>query len=65
MDLGMDNIRRKPVKNLIRCCLDSLERYKKLIYIFEPDLVWRMQSIILKVTNSCCMCRELLTFNAY
>ena len=34
---------------------------KSEVYIFDSDLVWRMQ---LMIKNSCCVRRELLTFNA-
>ena len=36
-----------------------------LIYIFDSDLVWQMQLMIIKGKNSCCIFREFLTFNAY
>ena len=32
---------------------------------FDSDLVWRMQLMIIKGKNSCCVCYEFLTFNAY
>ena len=34
------------------------------IYIFDSDLVWRMQRL-LKVKKSYCVCREFLTFYTY
>ena len=33
--------------------------------IFDSYLVWRMQLKIIEGKNSCCVCREFFTFNAY
>ena len=32
---------------------------------FDSDLVWLMQLIIIKVKQSCCMCKEFSTLNSY
>ena len=46
------------VLNLITLSLIKL--IWDVIYIFNSDLVWRRQ--LLKVKDSCCMCKEFLTF---
>ena len=51
----------------IRCIAQITELWSQShkglnIYISDSDLVWRMQ---LQVKNSCCVCREFLTLNAY
>ena len=35
------------------------------IYIYDSDLVWRMQLMIVKGKNSSCVYRVFLPFNAY
>ena len=36
----------------------------KVMYIFDSDLIWRIQLNIIKGKNSCCVCREFLMLNA-
>ena len=37
----------------------------QVIYIYDLDLVWRMQSMIIKCYKFGCMCRELFTLNTF
>ena len=43
----------------------SYDLFKFAIYIFDSELVLRMQLMIIKVEILCCVCREVLTSNAY
>ena len=46
---------------------DRLDIYKlknHIIHIYDSDLVWRMQFMIM-VKNTCCVSSEFLTLNAY
>ena len=49
---------------LVYCFVEFVFTLPKMvsnaIYIFDSDLVWRMQLMIIKVKNSCCVCREFV-----
>ena len=50
-------------KQNFRYSLAGITNFYFLIYMFDSDFVWQMQLMILKVKNSCCVCRKFLTFN--
>ena len=39
----------------------TLSDLRRIIYVFDSDLVWRMQ-LIIKVKKSCCLGRDLLNY---
>ena len=52
-------------QEIILVCFLTGKTLEIEIYIFDSDLVCRMQLMIIKVRNSCWVCREFFTFNAY